>query len=110
MTKEELEFLKLYESNYNTAIKSNYTRNIVSSVLNRMLDIYQRETGEKYNLCTHCSTSVLAFVKVIGKFYFEKVQEGNEPIVEINELDKAVTKQENKKEKTTNKNAKHKPK
>lgn len=108
MTQEELKFLSEYESNFKTAINSNYTRNIVKSKLEKMVDIYQRETGKPYNLCTHCSTSVLAFLKVIGKMYFEIVQQRNEPNVIINDLQKTVTKTENKKEKTIKKNGKYK--
>lgn len=107
MTQEEIKFLSEYESNFQTAMKSNYTRNIVKRELLKMLDIYERETGNKYNLCTHCSNSVLGFVRLIGKLYFEKVQEGNETILKNNELDKTVTKLENNKSKKQNRNGKH---
>lgn len=100
MTNKELEFLSEYEQHFKTAINSNYTRNIVKSALEKMLDIYQRESGKPYNLCTHCSTSVLAFLKVIGKMYFDIVQQRNEPNVIINDLQKT----ENKKEKKIKKN------
>ena len=104
MTQEDLNFLKEYEPNFTTAIKSNYTRNIVKSKLEKMLGIYEKETGKRYNLCTHCSASVLAFLKVVGKMYFDIVQQENEPILKINELEKTVTKTENKKEKKIKKN------
>ena len=104
MTQEDLNFLKEYESNFTTALKSDYTRTIVKPKLEKMLGIYEKETGKKYKLCTHCSTSVLAFLKVVGKMYFDIVQRGNEPILEINDLQKTVTKTENKKEKKIKKN------
>lgn len=107
MTQEEIVFLKEYEPNFTTAINSNYSRNIVKSKLLKMLDIYKRETGRDYNLCTHCSTSILAFLKLIGKVYFDKVQEGNEPILEISELQNVVTEKENNKRKNTKKNGKY---
>jgi hypothetical protein len=69
-----------------------------------MLDIYQRETGKQYKLCSRCPVSILGFLKVVGKMYFDIVQRGNEPILEINELEKTVTKTENKKEKKIKKN------
>lgn len=84
MTQEDIKFLSEYESNFKTAINSNYTRNILKSPLLKMLDIYQRETGKTYNLCTHCTVSVLAFLKVIGKMYFDvfRWDKGNDtPIV-----------------------------
>lgn len=107
MTQEDRDYLKEYETNFKTAINGNYTRNLLKSVINRMLEIYEKETGIRYNLCTHCPTSVLNFLKKIGKIYFEEVQGGNEPPVEISELEKTVAKKENKKEKTIKKNGKY---
>lgn len=100
MTQEDLKYLKQFEPNFKTAIKSNYTRNIVKSNLENMLNIYQKETGTKYNLCYHCPTSVLKFIQTVGKFYFNLVQDGNEPTLKTKELQNTVTKKENKKEKT----------
>lgn len=99
MTKEELKFLSGFESNFNTAINSNYSRNIVKSDLNKMLEIYKKETGRNYTLCTHCTTSILSFLRLIGEVYFNTVQEGNETKLKINELENSVTKKENKKKK-----------
>lgn len=104
MTQEDLNFLKEYESNFTTAIKSDYTRTIVKSKLEKMLGIYEKETGKRYNLCTHCPTSVLAFLKVVGKMYFDIIQQENEPTLKINGLEKNVTKMENKKGKNIKKN------
>lgn len=104
MTKKELEFLSEYEQHFKTAINSNYTRNIVKSALEKMLDIYQRETGKQYKLCAHCPVSILGFLKVVGKMYFDIVQQENEPKLKINGLEKNVTKMENKKEKKIKKN------
>lgn len=107
MLKEDIEFLREYENNFNTAINNNYSRNIVKSKLLRMLDIYKRETGRDYNLCTHCSTSVLSFLKLIGRVYFDMVQKGNEPILEINKLPNAVTDMENNNVKKNKRNGKY---
>lgn len=107
MTVEQLEYLKQYEHNFKTAIESNYTRSIPPSVLKKMLDIYQEETGDKYNLCTHCSISKLHFLKKVGKLYFEIVRKGNEPILNINELQNTVTDLENNEVKNIKENAKH---
>lgn len=104
MTIEEVDFLKQFETNFNTAIKSDYTRNIVKKDLLKMLDIYKRETGRDYNLCTHCNTSILSFLKLLGKVYFDKVREGNEPVLKTNDLQKTVAKKENKKKKINIKN------
>lgn len=97
MTQEDIKYLEAYEQNFTTAINSNYSRNIVSSALDRMLEIYQRETGTSYRLCKSCTSSVLNFLKQIGKLYFKAVQEGKETKVTDNELEKSVTNMENKK-------------
>ena len=97
MTQEDIKYLEAYEQNFTTAINSNYSRNIVSSALDRMLEIYQRETGTSYRLCKSCTSSVLSFLKQIGKLYFKAVQEEKEPDVITNELEKSVTNMENKK-------------
>lgn len=103
MTKEDLKYLKSYEDNFRTAMNSSYTRNVVGSALDKMLEIYRKETGINYSLCKHCSSSVVSFLKVMGKVYFNAVQEEKEPDVITNELEKVVTQMENKKVKKTKK-------
>lgn len=108
MTKEEIKFLEQFENNFTTAIKSNYARNIVKRDLLKMLEIYKRETGRDYNLCTHCPNSVLLFLRLLGEVYFDIVQKGNEQVLEISELQNVVTEKENNKSKKSKmKNAKH---
>jgi hypothetical protein len=104
MTKEDIQFLSEFESNFKTAINSNYSRNIVKSKLEKMLEIYKRVTGRNYSLCTHCTTSILTFLRLIGELYFDTVQDGTEPNLKINELQKTVTDMENKKKKNRKKN------
>lgn len=104
MTKEDIQFLSEFEPNFKTAINSNYSRNIVKSKLEKMLEIYKRETGRNYSLCTHCTTSILTFLRLIGELYFDTVQDGTEPNLKINELQKTVTNMENKKKKMKKKN------
>lgn len=108
MTKEDIQFLSEFEPNFKTAINSNYSRNIVKSKLEKMLEIYKRETGRNYSLCTHCTTSILTFLRLIGEVYFDHkndlVQDGTEPNLKINELQKTVTDMEIKKKKIKKKN------
>lgn len=106
MTKEDLEYLKTYETNFRTAIKSDYSRNVTATALYRMLEIYRLHTGLKYTLCVHCSGAVLKFLKVIGTIYFEEVQKGNEPSLKDNELENKVTKMEKKNAKSNNRRSK----
>lgn len=89
-TQEDIQYLSKFESNFNTAIKANYTRNIPRKDIEKMVEIYNRVNGKALRLCTYCSSSVLSFLKDIGKLYFE-VQAGIEPQLETNELAETVT-------------------
>ena len=71
MTKEEIEYLSKFERNYYTALHSNSTSAIWNDDLNAMLNIYKKYKGD-YNLCKHCSASILAFVKKVGLMYEEE--------------------------------------
>lgn len=90
MLREDYEFLKQFETNFNTAIKSNYTRNIPQSKLEKILEIYQKEVGKGYKVCLHCNSVVVAFLKDVGKLYFS-VQEGFENNMIVNDIDEKVT-------------------
>lgn len=87
MTRTDFEFLAQFENNYICALNHNYTRNIPSSDIDRMLQIYEKEKKVKYVLCKHCSSSILAFVKIIGKMYNEEKDRRNN--VEINKKQNA---------------------
>lgn len=91
MTAEDLKWLSSFENNFKTAINSNYSRNILGSQLRKMVEIYELEIGKKYSLCYHCSSSVVGFLKDLGKIYFDLVQKGNEPELTTNELENTVT-------------------
>lgn len=94
MTKEDIKWLSKFETNFNTAIKSNYSRNILEGSLIKMKEIYEMETGKKFSLCVHCTGNVLELLRLVGKLYFEAVQEGLEQELKTNELENKVTKKE----------------
>jgi hypothetical protein len=94
MLREDYEYLKQFESNFRTAINSNYSRNIAESHLNRMVEIYSKEIGKSHKICIRCGTVVLNFLKDLGKIYY-KVQEGFEDNMKINKLDETVTDKDN---------------
>lgn len=119
-TQEDIQYLSKFESNFNTAIKANYTRNIPKKDIEKMVEIYNRVNGKTLKLCSYCSSSVLYFLKDIGQQYFNVVQKGIEPQLEANELaetvavtedtDVAKAKEDNTKNNTTKntkKNAKY---
>lgn len=110
-TQEDIQYLSKFESNFNTAIKANYTRNIPKKDIEKMVEIYNRVNGKTLKLCSYCSSSVLYFLKDIGQQYFNVVQKGIEPHLETNELAKEVaiveTNTKNNTTKNTKKNAKY---
>ena len=69
LSKKEIEILDAYESNFITAIRSKYTRNIPSRELDILVNIYKRVTpnSDNFNLCKTCSTAVLSFIQKLGE-------------------------------------------
>lgn len=110
MTQEDIKWLSQFTTNFNTAIKSNYSRNILEGSLIKMKEIYECETGKKYSLCVYCTGNVLELLRLVGNLYFKAVQEGTEPKVITNELENSVTNTKNNTAKNTKDNAKQKHK
>ena len=75
ISKEDMLFLKQFEMNFKTAIEGNWSRNIPESQLKRMIEIYENETGNKHNVCTHCQSSILRFLKMMGALYNKTKEE-----------------------------------
>lgn len=98
MKENNIEYLKKFEDNFNTAIKSNYTRAITSSDKIRMKEILLEETGENFPLSMSCGLCTLKLVKKVGQLYFNSIKETIElePILNINELENKVTNMEQK--------------
>lgn len=106
-TEEEMMYLKKYENNFTTAIKANYTRNVPSRDIDKMVEIYNRVMGTSMKICSYCTSSVLNFLKDMGNAYFKAVtersdvakrknsvgtvQSGNETVLSDRELEKTVT-------------------
>lgn len=90
-TEDELKYLREFETNFTSAIKANYTRNIPRKDIEKMVDIYNRVNDSNIRICSYCSSSILSFLKDIGKIYYDEVQKGNEPELTDNELQKTVT-------------------
>ncbi len=76
MTKEEINYLKRFESNFQTAINHNYTRAIPSTYLKEIVKIYEKYNS-KITVCYHCSSSILGALKVIGRWYYKITEEKN---------------------------------
>lgn len=98
MKKENIEYLQKFESNFNTAIKSNYTRAIPSNDKIRMKEILKEETGENFPLSLNCSLCTLKLIRKVGELYFKTIKEcvELEPTLNINELENKDTNTERK--------------
>lgn len=100
MKKENIEYLQKFESNFNTAIKSNYTRAIPSNDKIRMKEILKEETGENFPLSLNCSLCTLKLIRKVGELYFKTIKEKEcvelEPTLNINELENKDTNTERK--------------
>lgn len=97
LTESEINMLKKYEDRMRTAVYSDYSRNIISSDLESLRNIYNKTHNTDYRLNKTCSVCQLNFLRLLGKWYFDnkenliRVVEEPEPILEINELGKEVT-------------------
>ena len=74
--KKELAVLEKYETYFRSTLKHNYIRNLTDTQCDELLKIYERaNNGKKYPLCKRCGTSKLAFVKEVGKKYFQQTKQ-----------------------------------
>lgn len=96
MKKENIEYLKKFESNFNNAIKSNFARAIPSADKIRMKEILLEEKKENFPLSLNCSVCTLNLLRKVGKLYFDAIKDvvELEPPLEINELENKVAKLE----------------
>lgn len=79
LTKEEYEFLKLYEDRINSAHTSAYAKSMPSSVVHRMREIYSRLIGQWHSMNENCGSCVLTLLRKLYTPYYEYKQsiEGN---------------------------------
>lgn len=69
MTKEEHEYLKQFEQNFDTAENSGYTRNISRKKRQRIKAILEKESGKKWINNIFCSSCLIELLKAIIPFY-----------------------------------------
>ena len=70
-SKEELETLKEYETRLYSAVHSNFARHLSSTTLDRIKTIFESAGGSGFTPNWSCSHCTLAFLKLVGKKYFE---------------------------------------
>jgi hypothetical protein len=91
MKKENIEYLKKFETNFNTAIKSNFSRAIPTADKYKMQEILLEEKREKFPLSPNCALCTLKLLKKVGELYFNAVKDVVELETQLN-----INKLENK--------------
>lgn len=69
--KRYFEKLQRFENNFLTALRSDYTRNVIVADRKLLNEIYNDLTGECKNLPVTCSVCWLDLLKKLGKLYFD---------------------------------------
>ncbi len=70
LTQEEFAAVAVYEQQIQTAVRSNYLRNVGRSGLAVLVPIYERATASKLSVNGNCAACILDLLKRIGAIYF----------------------------------------
>ena len=71
LTKEEFDYLKKFETQINTATKSDYMRGIQKADVEKIGKIYSRLIGQTYTFNSSCSRCILKLIKLISSYYYD---------------------------------------
>ena len=66
-----------YEERFRTAIDSDFVRNIGSRDFKELIDTYREASGVSLDSNPGCGACVLRAFKVIGRWYFEQINQIN---------------------------------
>ena len=72
MKKQNIKYLKDYETDMITSLFHSYTRQLPQSTLIEMDRIYTEETGKTLKTNFSCSGCILKLMKSVGKLYFKE--------------------------------------
>ena len=72
MKKQNIKYLKDYETDMITSLFHSYTRQLPQSTLIEMDRIYTEETGKTLKTNFSCSGCILKLMRSIGKLYFKE--------------------------------------
>ena len=72
MKKQNIKYLKDYETDMITSLFHSYTRQLPQSTLIEMDRIYSEETGKTLKTNFSCSGCILKLMRSIGKLYFKE--------------------------------------
>lgn len=83
MTKQEFKYLSQFENNFYTATRSNFSRNISRTNLEKFSEIIEKETGKPTNTNYNCSVCALALIKKMADIYYKEKNKKEEKENEI---------------------------
>lgn len=70
-TEEQIKKLEKYRKTFETAVKSDFARNVGSIALKDIEAVYDEAIGTHYSYNSGCSVCVLGFIKKVGKSFLE---------------------------------------
>lgn len=92
LTEEDVRFLDSISDKIRTAMKSDYARNMTSTQIERLRNLYRKMYGQDYVGSSSCSTCQLRLLKKVGEWLEKrKVREEPEQALTVNELEKTDT-------------------
>ena len=83
MTKQELKYLSNFEDNFYTATRSNFSRNISRTNLEKFSEIIEKETGKIQNINLNCSICALNLIKKMAELYYNEKNKKEEKEKEV---------------------------
>ena len=87
MTKQDLHYLSNFEDNFYTATRSNFSRNISRSHLEKFSEIIEKETGKTQNINFNCSICALNLIKKTAELYYKEKNKNKEKEVKEKEAE-----------------------
>ena len=73
-TEKQIERLEKYRKTFETAVRSDFARNVGSIALRDIESVYDEALGTKYSYNSGCSVCVLQFLKKVGKPFLDESQ------------------------------------
>lgn len=72
MTIDEFNYLKQFDSRFETLIKSQYMSSIQSSDIDKIYEIYKRISKQELFINKRCSTCIAKLMRLIYPYYADK--------------------------------------
>lgn len=70
ITKKQMAYLSKFESNMQTAVRSNWTSSLSASDLQGVADIFNEVTGQNRRANANCASCILELLTDMGRIYF----------------------------------------